>query len=152
AEAEPDARLHDRQGEGVGRHQGRGRPTEDPVSWAGSRSRQLSGLLAAIATGIALFSAWHSVGHVRHRLQDDRATWAALDAAARRRAPVTRAALDGQIFDFFAAYLARGDRVYFQVMPGAYSASFDLPGIIEALGRFYFLPAVQTTNLADATV
>ena len=122
------------------------------MSAAGSRGRQLSGALAAVATAIALVSAWHSVGHIRRLLQAERPAYAALDSTASRREPVTHAGLDGQIFDFFAAYLQRGDRVYFQVMPSGYSPEFDLPGIIEALGRYYFLPAVQTTSLADATV
>jgi hypothetical protein len=37
-------------------------------------------------------------------------------------------------------------------MPSGYGPNFDLPGIVEALGRFYFLPAVQTASLRDATV
>ena len=105
------------------------------MSAAGSRGRQLSGALAGVATAIALVSAWHSVGHIRRLLEA---------GVAHRLAPTTRGVerriggalgLDGQIFDFFAAYLQRGDRVYFQVMPSGYSPEFDLPGIIEALGR-----------------
>jgi hypothetical protein len=122
------------------------------VSKSGPRSRKLAGLLAAVATAIALVSAWHSIGHMRRNLEYWRHQYAALGTTGRRRAPVTQAGLDGQMFDFFAAYLSRGDRVYFQVMPSGYSHNIDLPGIVEALGRYYFLPAVQTTNLDDATV
>ena len=109
-------------------------------------------MLAGAATALALLSAWHAVGHMRRLLGEERTTYSAMTAADRRRAPVTRAGLDGQIFDFFAAFLVRGDRVYFQVMPSGYSPDFDLPGIVQALGRFYFLPAVQTENVGDATV
>jgi hypothetical protein len=122
------------------------------VSAAGSGGRQLSRILAAVATAIALVSAWHSVGHIRGLLQGERREYAAFDSTARRHEPVTHAGLDGQIFDFYASLLQRGDRVYFQVMPSGYSPEFDLPGIVAALGRYYLLPAVQTTNLADATV
>ncbi len=31
-------------------------------------------------------------------------------------------------------------------------SDYDLPTIVQALGRFYFLPAVQTSDLKDATV
>jgi hypothetical protein len=48
-------------------------------------------------------------------------------------------------FDFFAQYTAPGDRVYFQVSPGRQPA-------FSAAGRYYLLPAVVTTQLADATV
>jgi hypothetical protein len=65
---------------------------------------------------------------------------------------VTAVGLNGGIFDFYAERLARGDRVYFQVSPGGFSSNYDLPTIVEALGRFYFLPAVQTDDLSKATV
>jgi hypothetical protein len=89
---------------------------------------------------------------MRRILDAERATYGGMTAIDRRRLPVTSTNLDGQIFDFFAAYLAKGDRVYFQVMPSGYSPSFDLPSIVAALGRWYFLPATQTTDLKKATV
>src|SRR5262245_46640004 len=89
---------------------------------------------------------------MRRILGEERATYKSMTSTDRRRLPVTHAQLDGQIFDFFAAYLVKGDRVYFQVMPSGYGPSFDLPSIIAALGRWYFLPAMQTTDLKDATV
>jgi hypothetical protein len=113
---------------------------------------RLSGVLAAVATALALLSAWHSIGHMRRILGAERSSYSAMAAAQRRRLPVANATLDGQIFDFFAAYLAKGDRVYFQVMPSGYSPSFDLPSIVAALGRWYLLPAMQTTDLKNATV
>jgi hypothetical protein len=89
---------------------------------------------------------------MRRLLEREHASYAALTPDERRRAPVAAAGLDGGIFDFFAQYLSKGDRVYFQVMPSGYSSDYDLPTIVQALGRFYFLPAVQTTDLNDATV
>jgi hypothetical protein len=113
---------------------------------------RLSAVLAAVATALALLSAWHSVGHMRNVLDGERVTYAAMTPAERRRLPVTHAQLDGQIFDFFAARLVYRDRVYIQVMPSGYSPAFDLPSIVSALGRWYFLPAMQTTDLSKATV
>jgi hypothetical protein len=113
---------------------------------------RLSGALAAVATALALLSAWHSVGHMRRILGAERASYRALSATDRRRLPVSNMTLDGQIFDFYAAYLSKGDRVYFQVMPSGFSPAFDLPSIVAALGRWYFLPATQTTDLKKATV
>jgi hypothetical protein len=101
---------------------------------------------------LALLTAWHSLNHMRHLLGRERASYASLTPDERRRSPVTAVGLDGQIFDFYASLLSRGDRVYFQVMPGGFSSDYDLPTIVQALGRFYLLPAVQTTDLKDATV
>jgi hypothetical protein len=114
--------------------------------------RRLSAILAGVATAFALLSVWHSIGHMRRLLGEERATYAAMTPAERRQAPVTNARLDGQIFDFFSAYLVHGDRVYLQVMPSGYGPDFDLPSIVAALGRWYFLPAMQTTDLSQATV
>jgi hypothetical protein len=113
---------------------------------------RLSAVLAAVATAFALLSAWHSVGHMRNILGGEHTTYAAMTPAERRQLPVTHAELDGGIFDFFTAYLVHGDRVFIQVMPSGYSPAFDLPSIVSALGRWYFLPAMQTTDLANATV
>lgn len=112
----------------------------------------LSGAVAAAATVAALLSAWHPFNHMRRLLEREQASYAALTPAARRQEPVTAVGLDGGIFDFYADRLARGDRVYFQVSPSGFSSNYDLPTIVEALGRFYFLPAVQTDDLTKATV
>ena len=88
-----------------------------------------------------------------HRLLgQERRTYAQLSPTERRQAPVSQLKMDGGIFDFFASFLASGDRVYFQVEPSGFSSNLDLPTAISDLGNFYFLPAMQTTKLSDATV
>ena len=114
--------------------------------------RRGAAALAALATAVALYSAWHSIGHVHRSLSVEAAASAQLTGAQRRQAPVASYGISGDIFDFFARYLFKGDRVYFQVMPSGYSSDLTLPEAVEALGRFYFLPAVETTDLKDATV
>jgi hypothetical protein len=116
------------------------------------RRSTLSTGFAAAATIIALASAWHSIGHVRRVMGAERQDDAALSTAARRQMPVTTFTMSGDIFDFFDSYLVKGDRVYFQVMPSGFTSELDLPQAVAVLGRFYFLPAVQTENLDDATV
>jgi hypothetical protein len=117
-----------------------------------ARKAQLSGILVAAATALALLSAWHSGGHVWRRLDSQRATYAPLTDTQRRRAPLDLLQVPGAIFDFYASYVVRGDRVYYQVLPSGLSKDLDLPAAVAAAGRFYLLPATQTTNLADATV
>ncbi len=101
---------------------------------------------------MALLSAWHSIGHVHRVLGEERRTYAQLTPAEQRQEPTSLLGINGGIFDFFASYLAPGDRVYFQVEPSGFSSDIDLPTAISDLGNFYFLPAMQTTSLADATV
>ena len=60
--------------------------------------------------------------------------------------------LPADVFDFYADHLKPGDRFYLQVQPGGFGQFFDLPGIFGALGRFYFLPAVQVDDVHRATV
>jgi hypothetical protein len=113
---------------------------------------RLGQALALLATLIALYSAWHSIGKMRRILGAERGADAALTPTAQRQAPVTSFQMSGDIFDFYAHLLAKGDRVYFQVMPSGYGSGFDLPHAVAALGRFYLLPAVQTDDPKKATV
>ena len=108
--------------------------------------------LAAAATALALGSAWHSGRHVWRQLDARRSTYAPLTPTERRHAPLEAIGLPGPVFDFFATYLAPGDRVYYQVLPSGLGPDLDLPSAVAAAGRFYLLPAVQAKSLADATV
>jgi hypothetical protein len=108
--------------------------------------------VVAAVTALALYSAWHSGGHVWRRLAADHRTYAAYSDLQRRREPLDRLPLPGDVFDFYRSHLRRGDRVYFNVMPSGFGPYFDLPGIVAAAGRFYFLPAVQAPDLRRATV
>lgn len=57
----------------------------------------------------------------------------------------------GDLFAFASENLVRGDRVYFQV-PRTRYGTLDLHDTVAALGRFFFLPAVEVRSLDDATV
>jgi hypothetical protein len=117
-----------------------------------SRLRSASGVLAAAACAIAMLSAWHSGSHVWRQLDSEYESFRTLTPTERRQAPLTDIQVPGSIFDFYAKYLDPGDRVYFQVLPSGLSSNLTLPQAITAVGRFYLLPAVQTTDLRDATV
>ena len=116
------------------------------------RPRLASGVLAAAACGLAAFSAWHSGRHVWHQLDSEAATFRTLTPLERREQPITDIDVPPSIFDFYATYVGRGDRVYYQVLPSGLASDLTLPEAITAVGRFYLLPAVQTTSLRDATV
>lgn len=105
--------------------------------------------VVAAATLLALASAVHSGGGVWRGLDRRQAADARLSSSERRRAPLDRIGVPRAVFDFYASYLAPGDRVYFQVGPGG---KRGLPAAFAAAGRFSLLPAVQAGSLADATV
>jgi hypothetical protein len=109
-------------------------------------------VLILAATVVALASALHSGPHMWRRLGTERRTYAPLTPTERRRAPLDGIEVPGAIFDFYATYIAPGDRIYYQVMQSGLSHDLDLPAAVAAAGRFYLLPAVQTESLADATV
>jgi hypothetical protein len=108
--------------------------------------------LAAAATALALASVWHSGSDVWGELGRQYRTFAPLSTGERRQVALQQIGVPGAVFDFYAAYIVPGDRVYFQVRPGGRGSAPDLPAAFEAAGRFYLLPAVQADTLADATV
>jgi hypothetical protein len=108
--------------------------------------------IAAAAAAVALYSAWHSGGHVWRRFSADYRTYSAYTGLERQHAPIDKTGLPSDVFDFYAEHLERGDRIYFQVQKVPFGNYLDLPGIIAATGRFYLLPAVQVTSLPRATV
>jgi hypothetical protein len=105
-----------------------------------------------VAAGVALYSAWHSGGHVWRGFSNDYRTYAAYSDVERRHAPLVQIDLPTDVFDFYAEHLERGDRIFFQVEQIPFGNYLDLPGIVGAAGRFYLLPAVQVTDPGQATV
>jgi len=112
---------------------------------------RLSNAIVAAACVLALVSAWHSGRHMWHRLTDDYAMYSRYTPLERKHAPLTELELDGNIFDWYAKYVAPGDRVYYQVLPSGLG-TMDLPKAVRFGGSFYLLPAVQVTDPKQATV
>ena len=113
---------------------------------------RFAGLSAAVATALAALSAWHAGGYDWRLLENGYATYAPMTSVERRQALAANVGVPGSVFDFYARYVVPGDRIYFQVMPSGLSPELTLPEAVAAIGRFYLLPGVETTNLADATV
>jgi hypothetical protein len=118
-----------------------------PVSSGGPR-----GALVAVGAILALASAAHSAGHVWSKLDNQRAQYASLTELQRRHAFVEQLGIPGDPFDFYAAYVGRGDRVFYQVKASGLGHFLDLPQSVAAVGRYYLLPAVYEPDLRRATV
>jgi hypothetical protein len=114
--------------------------------------RSLSEILAAVATAVALYSAWHSGGHAWRRIDEQYRAVASLTPLQRKHAAIDALPLPSDIFDFYAAHVGRGDRIYYQVLPSGFGPSLDLPTIVGRVGDFYLLPAVRASDLRHATV
>jgi hypothetical protein len=108
--------------------------------------------LAALATAIALASAWHSGGHMWRQLGKERRVYGAYSDTQRRQAFISELGLPPEVFDFYRQYVERGDRVYFQVQESGFSHHLDLPTAIRYIGRYYLLPALEAPDLQHATV
>jgi hypothetical protein len=116
----------------------------------GALERRRSGLAAvfvALLTVVALLSAWRSGRDMWRYMAHEYAGYSTQTAVERRRMPVERVPLPGDVFDWYAERVHRGDRIYLQIQPGR--ARRDA---VEAAARFYLLPAVIVTDLADANV
>jgi hypothetical protein len=109
-------------------------------------------LVAGAAAVLALVSAWHSGRHMWHRLTADYRVYSAYSPTERRRAPLTNIQIPGDVFDWYAQFLVRGDRAYYQVEQSGLGSFLDLPTAFGYAGRFYLLPAVETADPKRATI
>jgi hypothetical protein len=128
--------------------------------WAGVRpSRVLPPIpgdrwaaVGALAAVLALASAAHSLSKTWNHLDRDHDRYAAMSELERRHAFATQLGVPGDPFDFFAANVERGDRVFYQVKPSGLGHFLDLPQTVAAIGRYYLLPAVAEPDLDRANV
>lgn len=116
------------------------------------KHRPPSAAVVAVATVVALASSWHSGRHMWRLLGAEGRAYGSYSATDSRRAALTQIEMPGDIFDWYAQYVVHGDRAYYQVLPGGFSHDFDLPAIFGYAARYYLLPAVETTDLAHATI
>jgi hypothetical protein len=116
------------------------------------RRPSLATALAVLATVVALASVVHSSRHVWHHLIDQHRVYGSYSDTQRRHAPIDSLGLPSDIFDFYRQYVVPGDRVYFQVRESGFSQFLDYQTAFGYVGRYYFLPARQATDLKDATV
>jgi hypothetical protein len=112
---------------------------------------RLSKVIVGAVSILALYSAWHSGGHMWRRLDMDYRIYSGYTEDQKRHAPLAVLELDGTIFDWYAKYVGRGDRVYYQVLPSGLG-TMDLPTAVKFAGSFYLLPAAQVTDPKQATV
>jgi hypothetical protein len=80
-------------------------------------------------------------------LDREYATYSQHSALERHHAASNEMGHPGEVFDFYADRVFRGDRIYLQIAPGR-----ARPDAIEAAARYYLLPAVVVADLADANV
>jgi hypothetical protein len=85
-------------------------------------------------------------------LDGDYRSYAGYTEEQRRHAALQRVGLPAGVFDYYARFVGRGDRIYFQVLESGLGPFLDLPTAVAYAGRFYLLPAVQARDLEDATV
>jgi hypothetical protein len=111
-------------------------------------------VLASVATGVALLSVWHEARPTWRELDSGYDRYSPYSAGDRQAAPITGAgfpAVVADVFTFASSNLQTGDRIYFQVPRTTYGL-LDLHDTIAALGRYFFLPAVEVSSLDRATV
>jgi hypothetical protein len=108
-------------------------------------------VLAGVVGGLALLSVWHVARPTWHQLDTGYDHYSTLSSLQRTEAPVISTGLGPDLFLFVASNLMPGDRIYFQVPRTTYG-TLNLHDTVAAVGRFYFLPAVEVSNPDRATV
>jgi hypothetical protein len=86
-----------------------------------------------------------------HRLDLNYQAYKPYTPIERQHAPLAELELPGDVFDWYAKYVGRGDRVYYQVLPSGLG-TMDLPTAVEFGGSFYLLPAATVSDPKQATV
>jgi acyl transferase domain-containing protein len=112
----------------------------------------ISRLGAAAVVVVAVASAHSSFGRAWDLLGGFHASGAALTPLQREHAPAESVPLPPDRFDHYRSWLSPSDRYWLDVAPSGLSSHVDLPAAVAAVARFALLPAVQVTDVADATV
>ncbi|CAB4701223.1 MAG: hypothetical protein F2663_06800 [Actinobacteria bacterium] len=114
------------------------------------RVDRVEAVVICVTVAIAAASFLTNVGRMTHVLSHEYAIYSKYSNADRRHAATDQLQIPGDVLDFYAERVAKGDRVYFQVDPSGLSANMTLEQAVAFAGRFYLLPAVQTSDLANA--
>jgi hypothetical protein len=115
--------------------------------------RARAALVGVVATCVlAALSAAFKYELIWDQLASERARDDVLTTKERERAPLAAIPLAAEVFEYYAAFLRPGDRVYFHVLESGFSEFADLPTLVAAAGRFWLLPAVEVADIDDATV
>jgi hypothetical protein len=105
-----------------------------------------------VAFGVAIASVVHTGPTVDRRLRDARATYAAMSKHDRETLYVTSLGLPPDQFAWYAQYVGRGDRLFYQVQPSGLGEFVDQPHAVEDVGRYALLPAKSVESLDKANV
>ncbi len=116
---------------------------------AGTSARAV---VAVCVLGVALASTVRSGAHADHRLRADRDVYAHMEPSQRNTLYITNLGLVADPFAWYASFVGRGDRLYYQVMPSGLGHFIDLPTAVQDVGRYALLPAKSVTRRSDANV
>ncbi len=107
---------------------------------------------AAVVAVVAVASVQGTLGRAWDLLSGMRESGAAMTALQREHAPADSLPLPADRFDHYRSWLRPDDRYFLDVAPSGFSSHVDLPTAVASVARFSLLPAVQVTELQDATV
>jgi hypothetical protein len=115
--------------------------------------RATAALVAALAVVAALgYSGWHDVPHSWDLMRSQDAIYRGLTQAQRERAFGTQIPIPMDILDFWRDGLQPGDRYWIQMPPAPFASGADKRYITRNIAHLYFLPAIEASRPADATV
>jgi hypothetical protein len=115
--------------------------------------RAVAALAAALAVVAALaYSGWRAVPHSWDVMRSQHAIYGGLTQAQRERAFGTQIPIPMEIFDFWRDGLQPGDRYWIQMPPAPFASEADKRYIARNIAHLYFLPAIEASRPADATV
>ena len=110
-------------------------------------------LVAALSVVAALaYSGWRDVPHSWDMIRAQQSIARGLTQAQRERAFGVRIPMPMDIFDFWRDGLRPGDRYWIQMPPAPFASDADKRYIARNIAHVYFLPAIEASSPADATI
>jgi hypothetical protein len=114
--------------------------------------RSLAAALAALVVLALVYSGLKDVPHSWRLLRTQHDAYAGYTRDQRDRAFGLAIPMPMEIFDFWRQWLRPWDRYFIQMPHEAFSSSGDKKYVAQLVAHPYLLPAIETTDLARATV
>jgi hypothetical protein len=114
--------------------------------------RLVATAVAVLAVITLAYSGWKDVPHSWRLLRTQHDAYAGYTRDQRDRAFGTAIPMPMEIFDFWRQWLRPWDRYWIQMPHEAFSSNGDKKYVARLIAHSYLLPAIETTDLKQATV
>ena len=117
-----------------------------------SLRRSAAAAVATVTVLALVYTGWKDMPHSWRLMRSQHAAYVGYTRAQRDRAFGTAIPMPMEILDFWRSWLRPWDRYWIQMPHEAFSSSGDKKYVARLVAHVYLLPAIEATNLNQATV